>query len=335
MSNAQSTDFRDRYGLLRPMLAWAILCRAAAGQSDPDPWDALVARGNQVQACAASGQERIQEPLAEAARLYRLAIESVDQALDRSSEERQRLGAFRANTVKSLSEVESRLAVWTKGYTEAQALQQKNQQQQATQALLSAKPLPCSLAAQELSRAIEKSCKELERRYQDGMRTMENARSALDLKSAIQLCQTAITLLTEAQRHDVDDRRPTDAVAICKEVVQTLSSVSKNEILILTDPGGARVAIRGEQESTVCGATPCKLRFDAAFFDKTGGPFVDSKRLLHPIVAEISKDGFRTTTIDITEGRPRVWKGSIPGQNIEQEYYVISLPKFTVHLMKL
>jgi hypothetical protein len=311
-----------------------IACGPAIAQEYvPDPWDALAARGNQVRQCRASGQDQIPEPLSESKRLYQQAIEAVDHASVGSLEERQRLGALRANAVKSLSEIEPMLAVWTIAYSQAEALSAKNQQDQAMQALQNGKPLPCSLMAQKLVAAIERSRQELETRFRDGMQTMQRAQSSFDLKQAVRLFQDAIAKLSDAQKYNLDDGRPTEGIATCKSLLANISSLSKYDILILTSPGGARVLLEGDQEEQVCAATPCKFRFDATTFDQNGGQFVDSKRLLRPIVATISKEGYQSARVSITEAKPRVWKGSIPGQRIEQEYYVISKRRLEVRLV--
>jgi len=64
-----------------------------------------VVRAKQLMSCGAPEQVRIDDPVRQARMLYEQALEAVDNARTGSSLEQQRLGAFRATTVKQLSDL--------------------------------------------------------------------------------------------------------------------------------------------------------------------------------------------------------------------------------------
>ena len=82
-----------------------------------------------------------------------------------------------------------------------------------------------------------------------------------------------------------------------------------------------------------CSATPCRFRFDAWYFDATGGEFVDSKRLTEPVVATVSKSGFQERTITLTE-QTGLLSFPLVGFTKEVKYYWFDRTVFTAVLNK-
>jgi hypothetical protein len=89
-------------------------------------------------------------------------------------------------------------------------------------------------------------------------------------------------------------------------------------------PPGAHVVINGRDR----GQTPFEMKLGRwAFEIKKSTAF--SKRLSEPIVLEISLEGYRTESLQVTRG-PFTWR-SLNGQNTFS-YWVVNSPTYTVRL---
>ena len=110
------------------------------------------------------------------------------------------------------------------------------------------------------------------------------------------------------------------------------------KVLIATDPAGAKVELAGG--GMICKAvvreignniTPCTYVIDAGAFDPDGGPWIKSKLLGVPLKITLSKKGFRTKGIELTQG-PLKWPGCDVGGCIERTYYFVKRDKFEEQL---
>lgn len=305
------------------------------GQSDSraDPWDELAARGDRVQACKFD-EGQISDPAAEALSLYRQAIAAVDAAQSGDATERMRRGAFRAGVVKRVAALSAKQARWQRALDAARVLHGQHAENRAEEGLAKANLLPCWSALQELLRSIRGARAAQDKEIAAADELLSRAQSSFDLKMAAQLYIDAIAKYTSAQQMNVDDQRATPRIALAKSQYATIESASGHDIMVLSNPGGATLTLRGGDKERSCPATPCKFAFDAAYFDAHGGNFVYSKRLGRPVVAALSKPGFRSQEVTLTEG-PKDWTGSIPGQRINKQYYYFSKTRFEVTLDRL
>lgn len=91
-----------------------------------------------------------------------------------------------------------------------------------------------------------------------------------------------------------------------------------------SDPPGAHVIINGRDQGT----TPFEWKLGQWAFDKNKSS-VFSKRLSEPLTLQVTKDGCRSQTLEITRG-PFTWH-SLNRQN-SYDYWVISSPTYSVRL---
>lgn len=91
-----------------------------------------------------------------------------------------------------------------------------------------------------------------------------------------------------------------------------------------SDPPGAHVIINGRDR----GITPFEWKLGQWAFD-TRKSSVFSKHLSEPLTLQVTKDGYRTETLEITRG-PFTWH-SLNRQN-SYDYWVISSPTYSVRL---
>ena len=89
-------------------------------------------------------------------------------------------------------------------------------------------------------------------------------------------------------------------------------------------PSGAHVVINGRDRGT----TPFAMKMGKWAFDAKKSS-IFSKHLSEPIVLQISLDGYRMETLEVTRG-PFIWH-SLNGQNSYQ-YWVVNSPSYTVRL---
>ena len=89
-------------------------------------------------------------------------------------------------------------------------------------------------------------------------------------------------------------------------------------------PPGAHVIMNGRDR----GQTPFEMKLGRWAFE-TKKSSVFSKHLSQPIVLEISLDGYRTESLQVTRG-PFIWR-SLNGQNT-YSYWVVNSPSYTVRL---
>ena len=90
-----------------------------------------------------------------------------------------------------------------------------------------------------------------------------------------------------------------------------------------SEPTGAHVVINGRDRGT----TPFEMKVGHWAFSKE--PSVFSKHLSEPWILEISKEGYRIETIEMTSG-PLIWR-SLNGVNSYQ-YWVLNSPSYMVRL---
>jgi len=113
------------------------------------------------------------------------------------------------------------------------------------------------------------------------------------------------------------------SVAFC--VVSCLGAADQNNALRITsEPSGAHVIINGRDQGT----TPFEMKLGNWAFD-TKKSSVFSKHLSEAWELQITKDGYRTESIELTRG-PFTWH-SLNGQN-SYEYWVLNAPAYSVKL---
>lgn len=243
-----------------------------------DPWDQLAARADRVRACNAIDQETVLDPMATAASLYQQALNAVDGSSATNSGERMRRGAFRAGVIKRMNNLTAKQSGWNKAYQTAFNLSEQHSEDRAQEVLIKAAPPPCWSAYRELTAHIRKAHSDQDALLRDGDDLLLRAESNFDLKAASQLYQDAIAKYGAAQQLNVDDKRPGVKIAEAKALNANIASLSGHEVLVLSNPGGARLKLTGGDKDRSCPATPCKFQFDVAYFDQKGGDFVFSKR---------------------------------------------------------
>ncbi|HUO33425.1 MAG TPA: PEGA domain-containing protein [Candidatus Acidoferrum sp.] len=102
---------------------------------------------------------------------------------------------------------------------------------------------------------------------------------------------------------------------VCAGAVGAFSvGVSAETLKVTTSPSGALVEIDG---SRVCN-TPCELKYPGDYFHKPHTVF--SSRLEHSMVMKLSKPGFRTKEMTLTDG-PIAWT-DLRGRR-HGEYYIL------------
>jgi hypothetical protein len=247
--------------------------------------------------------------------------------------EQMRLGAFRARTVKRLDEIVTTQSAWNEAYEVASALYKRAALDQALGAIKAAQPLPCAISFGDLRVRVEQTRENAENLIQEGEKILLQARSTFDYKSAVRLALDAASKFTQAKDLNLDNKAAPQKLQEARDLADTLSGVDKHDVMILSNPGGARVTLKGEDSDRVCPSTPCKFRVDAVYFVSTGGAFLDSKRLLRPLVAVVEKPGYRPVEQPITKSGQ--WKGSRPGGKVLIDFYYLSQTKFEVELAAL
>jgi PEGA domain-containing protein len=102
------------------------------------------------------------------------------------------------------------------------------------------------------------------------------------------------------------------------------SDDEEKTLRIESDPPGAHVIINGRDR----GITPFEWKLGRwAFETKKSTAF--SKRLSEPVTLQVSKDGYRTETLDITRG-PFTWHSL--NRRSSYNYWVINSPTYNVRL---
>jgi len=102
------------------------------------------------------------------------------------------------------------------------------------------------------------------------------------------------------------------------------SDEDEKTLRITSEPAGAHVILNGRDK----GATPLETKVGHWAFDiKKSTAF--SKHLSEPWILEISKDGYRTESIELTRG-PFSWR-SFDGKN-SYKYWVLNSPSYNVKL---
>jgi hypothetical protein len=107
-------------------------------------------------------------------------------------------------------------------------------------------------------------------------------------------------------------------------VLLVASSDDEKLLRIESVPPGAHIIINGRDRGT----TPFEWKLGRWAFE-TRKSSVFSKHLSEPVTLQVSKDGYRTETLDITRG-PFIWR-SMNGRN-RYDYWVINSPMYNVRL---
>jgi hypothetical protein len=317
-------------------LAGIIACAAAGfaqnveNSEPPEPWLTAVARAEQILDCMSPDQAAAPDPAGAAISLIEQALRDLGKAPPAGAQEMMTRGAFRAAAVRLLDRTQARRDAWNKAHAEASALLAKNALTRAAERVAAAAPLPCAADFSGLSGRIAEARRRAEAVLLDADAKMLRAQSTFDLKESIRLAKEAVARYGEARELNVDDPRPPARLASAKALLASITSVVKHDILVLSNPGGAKLVLRGGDERE-CAETPCKFHFDAAYFDKSGGAFWDSKRLTQPVVATITKEGYRPVEATLTDG-PLTFKASMPGRKFAQNYYYFSRSRFEIRL---
>jgi hypothetical protein len=119
-------------------------------------------------------------------------------------------------------------------------------------------------------------------------------------------------------------RRPCFYASLAVLAVAAIAPFSRAETLTITSsPPGAAVEIDGR----VAGATPYKTDYPGGYFHKTHTAF--GSRLEHSITLRISKDGYITQQITITNG-PFEWV-AITGRH-RGNYFLLKANRFEIKL---
>jgi hypothetical protein len=114
-------------------------------------------------------------------------------------------------------------------------------------------------------------------------------------------------------------------VALTLSISQyAMASDEERTVSITSEPPGAHVILNGRE----AGTTPLAIKAGHWAFDtRKGSAF--SKHLSEPWIMEVSKDGYRTESIELTRG-PFSWT-SFDGRRLYQ-YWVLNSPSYTVAL---
>ena len=99
-----------------------------------------------------------------------------------------------------------------------------------------------------------------------------------------------------------------------------------DNLTIATDPSGATVEIDG----LLSGTTPAHAELPGGYFHKTHTAF--AARLEHPVVARISKQGYATQQVTLTDG-PFEWV-AITGRR-RGNYFLLKSDHFSIKLREL
>jgi hypothetical protein len=113
------------------------------------------------------------------------------------------------------------------------------------------------------------------------------------------------------------------ALALCGSHYLSASNEEKM-LLITSEPPGAHIILNGRD----LGVTPFEMKVGHWAFD-IKKPTAFSKRLSEPWILQISKDGYRTESLELTRG-PLAWR-SLNGRN-SYEYWVLNAPAYNVKL---
>jgi hypothetical protein len=309
-----------------------IVCLAVSlSAGDPQSWDAMAGDAEQIFACRAPAQERYLDPASAALSLYQKAIEAVDRSTSDNVEERALRGAFHANAVKRSMELRASQVAAQAALEQASKLYSAGHQIQAASALEKAVLPACWVAAQELKSKIESARREAGVQFDHALLTLERGQKSFDLKAGPNILRDAVAALERVKGLDADDPRSGILIAETKVQIANFSSPSKYEVLVMSNPGGARLVLNTGDGEKVCEKTPCKFRFDEAYFRRSGGSFVNSKRMLSPAVATITKDGYEPARLSLTEGKG-TWRASLPGRKINETYYYFTKSRFQIWL---
>ncbi len=112
----------------------------------------------------------------------------------------------------------------------------------------------------------------------------------------------------------------TAAVSLCRAA----SDDEEKALRVESVPSGAHVVINGRDR----GQTPFEMKLGRWAFE-TKKSSIFSKHLSEPIMLEISLEGYRTESLQVTRG-PFIWR-SLNGQN-SYSYWVVNSPSYTVRL---
>jgi hypothetical protein len=113
-------------------------------------------------------------------------------------------------------------------------------------------------------------------------------------------------------------------VVIMAPLHVSASDDEEKMLLINSEPAGAHVLLNGRDR----GVTPLEIKVGHWAFSTTKST-VFSKHLSEPWLLEISKDGYRTESIELTRG-PFEWR-SANGQN-RYRYWVLNSPSYNAKL---
>ncbi|MHB8756113.1 MAG: trypsin-like peptidase domain-containing protein [Candidatus Acidiferrales bacterium] len=112
----------------------------------------------------------------------------------------------------------------------------------------------------------------------------------------------------------------------CMTLFVPIAGARTSTLSISSKPSGATVEIDGLD----VGKTPYTAKYPGGYFHKTHTVF--SARLEHPIVARISKEGYSTQEVTLTDG-PFIWR-TFNGRS-EGNYWLIKTEHFEVNLEPL
>ena len=122
-------------------------------------------------------------------------------------------------------------------------------------------------------------------------------------------------------------RRPCFYAFLLSAVCATLApSAHADHLSISTDPPGATVEVDG----LLSGTTPAHAELPGGYFHKTHTAF--AARLEHPVVARISKPGYATQQVTLTDG-PFEWV-AITGRR-RGNYFLLKSDHFSIKLREL
>ena len=321
------------------LIALTMLCAAGAVSShvmaqntgNREIWFELAARAERILSCETIDTGKISKPLEQARALFQEALQSVDRAPSTNADGLRLRGVFRAEAIRRVDQLNSRILDWKESLEKATRLKNNSFLTRAQAVIAETEALQCAEDFGRLSGEISLDLRRASQLLDAADISYAAASSSLNARRALSKAREAKTNYEQAWRINREDARASDGIRSAQTIIDNLGRISKNEILILTNPGGASVRLVSGHSYPQCTATPCKWAFDSAFFERSGGNFVDSKRLIRQVVAQITKEGYKSESIVLTSG-PRTWEASIPGGRFRQIYYFFEKREFFVTL---
>jgi hypothetical protein len=312
----------------------AIIAVRAAGQDgdDEESWVRFTVEAQSLLECRSASAEKTHNPVTAAVDRYDRALAALDASRTGKDEVARTRGAARARIVRDREMLLSKQKVWDSSLRDAMKLLGNHTPQSALTVLNRESPPSCWEAFREAKETAENEQKLAIASMREGERLLSQARAALSFTEAAAVAANAEKVFRLAYEHDREipnaPHRQAQAERVRTDASKPLGS---NEIVIFSNPA-ANVTLLGRFKSQGCMTTPCRLKFDAAYFDSSGGSFLDSKRLHEPVVAQVSSTEFNAARVLLTQG-PSDWSGKMPGGRAHVSFHYFGTNHFEVRLI--